>query len=130
MVSGFIPIEKMTPSRDYWRPRLKAKTTSPEMTIEPAEDTSFLVASRALNKIGSLSLKWPLPVEIFKFGNYYIAEEHEFSLWSDGATIKEALDGIQAFFLHEYQRYIDTPNEVMDLIARREKKKYNRWVKT
>ena len=81
------------------------------------------------NKSGSDALRWPLFVKIFKFEGYYIAEEHEFSLWSDGATIQEALDGIQAFFLHEYQRYVDTPNEMMDLIARQEKRKYADWVK-
>lgn len=105
-----------------------ADDTSLGTVTEFAESTSVLVALITLKIIGSHVLRWPLSIEVFKIADYYVAEEHEFGLWSDGVTVDEAIDGIQAFFSHEYSRYISTPNERMDLLARREKKKYIQWV--
>ncbi|MBA7655657.1 MAG: hypothetical protein GH143_02210 [Calditrichaeota bacterium] len=99
-------------------------------TIEKqAEGTALLVVLVHLSEIGPHKLKWPIVIEVYKVNNIYIAEDHEFNLWGDGTTIDEAIDSIQAFFSHEYQRYIDIPDDRMDLLARREKSKYIQWVK-
>ena len=119
----------------------ESKTTSPPVIsmdyagkidtilIDITLGTKMLVDIREIEKVAEYELQWPLRVHLYKTKDLIFAEEQEFGLWSDGEDIEEAIEGLKAFFKHEYLGYLETPEEEMDLLARQEKAKFLAWVK-
>lgn len=108
-------------------PNKESGSTSVQLR-SAAMETSLLVYLSTVREIGPYQLRWPLSILVYRDGDYYIAENNEFDLWCDGLTVSEAINGLMGFFSHEAERFLNTPEERMDLLARREKRKYQQWL--
>lgn len=97
--------------------------------INRTSETKPLIDIRTIKKVAGYELKWPLWILLYKTEELIIAEELELGLWSDGDDIEEAIEGVIAFFRHEYLEYLKTSDDEMDLLARQEKAKFLAWVK-
>ena len=94
------------------------------ITTMPVRTTVTTVSEYNIRQISSYALNWPLRVRVKPVEGMYVAIEDEFDLWSDGETEIDAIEGVKSFFLQVLKRYLETPDDRLELLARREKKQY------
>ena len=78
----------------------------------------------ALNIVGGIWLKRPLDIIVTHVPDGVIIENESLDLWGEGNTYFDALEDFTDFFLYEYDAYLKTPIESMDLISRRRREAY------
>ena len=99
------------------------------MDGEFAIGISTPVSLASIRRIGEYVLRWPLQVVVDSDGNYYIAREHEFSIWCDGENEMDAVEGVRQLFLENLEEYLSLEDEDLDLSERREKQRYFKFAK-
>ena len=98
--------------------------TQNTITAIRLETVLTTVSEYRIDQIGHYDLKWPLRVRVKHADEMYVAIEDEFDLWSDGPTELDAIEGVKLFFLQVLRRYIETPDDRLELLARQEKRLY------
>ncbi len=95
-----------------------------DIIIARARTMVTTISEYKIRQISSYALNWPLRVRVKPVEGMYVAIEDEFDLWSDGETEIDAIEGVKSFFLQVLKRYLETPDDRLELLARREKKQY------